>query len=531
MTEAIEVPKPSAPDVRLIPLSQMSWGTNIRETRDEDLAELVASIKASGLLEPVLVRPHRVALTGQVTEKMKADFEARPRYELVCGFRRRRAAELAGLEAIPALVREMSTDEVLDAQLIENLQREDLDAIEEAGALQRRLESTKITQAELAKKIGKSQPYVANRLRLLGLRPEVQEHIRRGMLTQSAAEVLLEIPKEAAGLQGAIAKKISGKNLPVQDLKREVKWQLEKWTQDQQHRDAAAEARKHKFPKCPFKDQHYGDVPIAAQVLELEGHTILSCSDNDYSVHRWDADTGERYFTPAERKEVQRRAAEASRTRKEAAKKAKDAPKVVRDYGVLFTRATPQEWADALLKQVRKDISGLRVSQWGGFEVDVPGKIGVGDLSLDLDPVDVQDGNGGKFHTRIRIGNFQSGPTSHDDVAEGSYVKEMRKARNQVLVFQRSAIGWKQGSKELWPEEISGFKVGEKVRVGAKAPWSSYVGKQGVILALDWREMLPGGGYMRGSTGKRGAVAVLDIAASHKVFWISSLEHLEAKKA
>lgn len=532
MTETPEPPKTGAPDVRMIPIALIEAFGNVREVHDEGLKELVASIKSQGLLESLVVTPRTTKFTGQLPEKAKEELEARSfRYRLVFGFRRLRACQLAGLTEVKAEIRDMTPEQVMDAQLVENEQREDLNAVEEARGFKRRLAAGSITQKELGGRIGKSQPFIANRLRLLELRPEVQESILRGILSPSQAEVLLAIPKEASGLQGEIAKKAAKQNLPVKDLERQVEYQLQEWKHGVDIKKAIEEAKKAggKVLSCPFCESY---VSVAEQQPEqfvvYKSRPVLQHKRRyGYETHRWDAVTGERVYSPEETKELERRKAQQSKVRREAAKKAKSTVKVERDYAVVFTRSTAQEWAAALLKQAQKDIEGLDVSSWGGFTVESK-SAGLTKESLAIEPVDVPDGNGGEFHTRVRIGSFASGPTTHDDVAEGSYVKDARKARGQVLAFQQAAIGWKQSPKAVFPSEISGFKLGQKVRIGAKSPWQSYVGKQGVILALDYLDSLPGGGYNH--TAKKEPAVVLDIAASHKVFWLSSLEHVEAKK-
>src|SRR5580704_15738163 len=132
-----------------------------RQVFDEDaLAELAASIAAVGLLQPVVLR--RTA-SGE--------------YELIMGERRWRACQLAGLEVIPAIVRETSDDDLLRDALIENLHREQLNPLEEAAAYQQLLDDFAATHEELARRIGRSRPHISNTIRLLNLPPAVQKRV------------------------------------------------------------------------------------------------------------------------------------------------------------------------------------------------------------------------------------------------------------------------------------------------------------------------------------------------------------------
>lgn len=146
-----------------------------REFDEEALEELMNSVKEYGVLQPVLIRKN---LHG---------------YELIAGERRLRAAKLAGLEKVPALVRDYTDAQVTEIALIENLQREDLNAIEEAMAYDRLLTEFGLTQERLAQKVGRSRSHIANFLRLLHLAKRVQEYIINGSITMGQAKPLLAI--------------------------------------------------------------------------------------------------------------------------------------------------------------------------------------------------------------------------------------------------------------------------------------------------------------------------------------------------
>lgn len=169
------------------------------------LEELAASIKSQGLIQPVLVRP--LSTPGQ--------------FELVAGERRWRACRMAGLETIDCIVRRMDDYESMAIALIENLQREDLNPIEEARALGQIKEHFKITQEELADKIGKSRPAVTNSLRLLKLPEKVQLMLEGNILSAGHARALLGLD-DPEGI-ALLAEQIVQKNLNVRDTEELVK--------------------------------------------------------------------------------------------------------------------------------------------------------------------------------------------------------------------------------------------------------------------------------------------------------------------
>lgn len=151
-----------------------------REFDPEALEELAASIREHGLLQPILVRP----LVGG-------------RYQIVAGERRWRASRIAGLESVPVVIREMDDNETMQIALIENLQREDLNPIEEAEGYRVLMERFGLTQEQVAQRVGKSRPAVANALRLLGLTEREREYLVRGRITQGHARALLAITDKA----------------------------------------------------------------------------------------------------------------------------------------------------------------------------------------------------------------------------------------------------------------------------------------------------------------------------------------------
>jgi len=161
-----------------LPLGQLTRGKYQprRDIQPEALEELADSIRAQGVIQPIVVRPIGV-----------------DRYEIIAGERRWRAAQLAELDVIPAVIREVSDEVALALALIENIQRENLNAIEEAMALKRLGEEFELTQQQIADAVGKSRTQVANLLRLLALDPEVQTLLERGDLDMGHARALLTL--------------------------------------------------------------------------------------------------------------------------------------------------------------------------------------------------------------------------------------------------------------------------------------------------------------------------------------------------
>jgi ParB family chromosome partitioning protein len=168
-----------------------------RRTFDDDaLDELAASITEVGLLQPVVVRSLGVG-----------------RFELVMGERRWRACQRAGLEYIPAIVRETHDNDMLRDALLENLHRQQLDPLEEAAAYRQLLDDFGATHEQLAKKIGRSRPHISNTLRLLTLPPAVQKRVAAGVISAGHARTLLSLDDPQA--QDRLAQRIVAEGLSV----------------------------------------------------------------------------------------------------------------------------------------------------------------------------------------------------------------------------------------------------------------------------------------------------------------------------
>jgi ParB family chromosome partitioning protein len=163
-----------------------------RMAMDPDaLAELVESIKLRGVLQPILARPHP---------------DKRGQYQIIAGERRWRASQQAGLHEMPVLVRELSDTDAMAAALVENLQRQDLNALEEADGYRRLVEEFGLTQERLGLAVGKSRSHVANSMRLLNLPPVVQAELRNGRLSAGHARALLAHPDPARAMLAVLSR-------------------------------------------------------------------------------------------------------------------------------------------------------------------------------------------------------------------------------------------------------------------------------------------------------------------------------------
>jgi ParB family chromosome partitioning protein len=192
---------------------------------EEKLKTLAESIKQHGVVQPIIVRKEE----GDV-------------YRIVAGERRWRAARIAGLNTIPAVVKDISDRERMEIALIENLQREDLNPVEEAEAFDKLMKEYSLTQEQISEIIGKSRPAIANSLRLLGLSKKIKEYIVEEKLTSGHARAL--IPIEDEKLQISAAEEVIRRSLNVRDTEKLVKMYLD---------------RKEKKPK-KVSDEHYLEI-------------------------------------------------------------------------------------------------------------------------------------------------------------------------------------------------------------------------------------------------------------------------------
>lgn len=169
---------------------------------EEKLEELAVSIKEHGIFQPVILKQ---SIQG---------------YEIVAGERRCRAAKKAGLKEVPAIIVDFSDDQMMEIALLENIQREDLNAIEEAKAYLAMMDKFELTQEQLAKRIGKSRSYIANTLRLLQLPEMIQNYVLEGKISMGHARCLITLPKEKAE---TLAKRCIDEGLSVRDVENVVK--------------------------------------------------------------------------------------------------------------------------------------------------------------------------------------------------------------------------------------------------------------------------------------------------------------------
>ena len=203
--EPREAPAPgTSAGIQRVPVDRISpspWQPR-RHFGPEALGELVESVRDRGVLQPLLVR--------KVGES----------YELIAGERRWRAARAAGLAEVPVMVMDASDHVALELALVENLQREDLNIIEEAEGYRVLAEKFGLTQEEIAKRVGKARASVTNTLRLLGLPEQVRGFLSEGLLSPGHAKVLLGVPIEAE--QCLLAERVVQQNLSVRELERMV---------------------------------------------------------------------------------------------------------------------------------------------------------------------------------------------------------------------------------------------------------------------------------------------------------------------
>jgi ParB family chromosome partitioning protein len=169
-----------------------------REFDHDKIEELARSIKGNGIIQPIVVR--------------RSD----QNYELIVGERRLRAAKSAGLLEIPAIVKDYPDNKIFDIALIENIQREDLNPIEEATAYRVILERDMITQDELSKRIGKSRSYIANMIRILDLPDKIKTHVSRGTISVGQAKAILSLPNQKERLE--LVDRIINEKLSVREV-------------------------------------------------------------------------------------------------------------------------------------------------------------------------------------------------------------------------------------------------------------------------------------------------------------------------
>ena len=188
-------------DLDLIEPNNFQPRTHFDEARLEELAQ---SIKANGIIQPLLVR----RVSGE-------------KYQLVAGERRWRAAQRAGLHRVPCVVKEIPEDKMLELALIENIQRQELNAIEEAHAYKRLIESLGLTQEMVAQRVGRDRTFITNYLRLLRLPEDIQQMVEAEQLSMGHARALLGVDEPE--IQRKLAKEVSEKGMSVRQTERAIK--------------------------------------------------------------------------------------------------------------------------------------------------------------------------------------------------------------------------------------------------------------------------------------------------------------------
>jgi ParB family transcriptional regulator, chromosome partitioning protein len=263
--DAHETPAAPSGSPSTLAVSRIQAGKYQPRTRMDDgsLSELAASIKSQGIMQPVLVRP--IAGAGEIG------------YEIIAGERRFRAAQLAGLEEIPVLVREVDDQNAAAMALIENIQREDLNPLEEAQGIARLISEFDFTHEQAANAVGRSRSAVSNLLRLVNLAQPVQTMLMAGDIDMGHARALLAVD---AASQIALANQVIAKRLSVRETEKLVARTLE-----EQNAPAAAPRQKEKSGDIARLEEELSDrlaTPVAFRMgAKGKGQMIIDFADLD----------------------------------------------------------------------------------------------------------------------------------------------------------------------------------------------------------------------------------------------------------
>jgi ParB family chromosome partitioning protein len=264
--DAPETPAAPSGAPSALPVTQIQAGKYQPRTRMDDgsLAELAASIKSQGIMQPVLVRPIDASANGA-------------RYEIIAGERRFRAAQLAGLDEIPVLVREVDDQNAAAMALIENIQREDLNPLEEAQGIARLISEFSFTHEQAAQAVGRSRSAVSNLLRLVNLASPVQTMLMAGDIDMGHARALLAVD---AASQIALANQVIAKRLSVRETEKMVARALE-----EQNAPPAASRQKEKSGDLVRLEEELSDrlaTPVAFKMgAKGRGQLIIDFADLD----------------------------------------------------------------------------------------------------------------------------------------------------------------------------------------------------------------------------------------------------------
>ncbi len=212
-----DISRDTAMPMRTVPLDLLQRGVYQprQDMHPDSLEDLAQSIRAQGLIQPIVVRP----LTGRGAADQRTGAETR--YEIIAGERRWRAAQMAGLQAVPVIVREIPDSAAIAIALIENIQRENLNPLEEAAALHRLIEEFELTHQQAADAVGRSRTAVSNLLRLMDLGGVASRLVQSGELEMGHARALLGLAQEK--MQAEVARLVVKKGLSVRETERLVK--------------------------------------------------------------------------------------------------------------------------------------------------------------------------------------------------------------------------------------------------------------------------------------------------------------------
>jgi len=264
--DASETPAAPSGAPSLLPVGQIQAGKYQPRTRMDDgsLAELASSIKSQGIMQPVLVRPIDQSPSGA-------------RYEIIAGERRFRAAQLAGLDEIPVLVREVDDQNAAAMALIENIQREDLNPLEEAQGIARLISEFSFTHEQAAQAVGRSRSAVSNLLRLVNLAQPVQTMLMAGDIDMGHARALLAVD---AASQIALANQVIAKRMSVRETEKLVARALE-----EQNAPPAAARQKEKSGDIVRLEEELSDRLATPVVFKMgpkgRGQMIIDFADLD----------------------------------------------------------------------------------------------------------------------------------------------------------------------------------------------------------------------------------------------------------
>lgn len=228
-----------------------------REFDDEKLAELSANIAEHGVLQPILVRPLE---NGS--------------YQIVAGERRWRASRMAGLKEVPVYIKELTDIQVAQVSLVENIQREDLNPIEEAEAYSRLSTDFKMTHDEISKTVGKSRSQISNSMRLLKLSDKVQKYLIDGKITTGHAKILAAV--ESENDQENLAKTIFDNNLTVRDL--------ENFINESESNDSTKNNKKAKKKKIQKTDPFLVEAQLALETLLSRKVSVLNEKNGEVTL-------------------------------------------------------------------------------------------------------------------------------------------------------------------------------------------------------------------------------------------------------